>query len=141
MRFLDTNVLVRYLTGDDPEKAKASLALLLRVERGEEAVMTSDIVIAETVYVLQSRTYRLPRDRIRQLVEPIIGLRGLRLPRKSLYTRAFDVYCQRNISFADAYNAAYMESRGLQEVYSYDTDFDHIEGITRIEPQAESAVS
>ena len=134
MRFLDTNVLIRYLTGDDPEKAKASFALLLRVERGEEVVVTSDIVMAETVYVLQSRTYGIPRERIRELVEPLINLRGLRLPRKGLYARAFAVYCQQRISFADAFNAAYMESRGLSEVYSYDTDFDAIDGIVRVEP-------
>ena len=135
MRFLDTNVLVRYLTADDPEKAKASFGLLLRVERGEEAVMTSDIVIAETVYVLQSRTYGMSRERIRDLVEAIIELRGLRLPRKSLYARAFDLYCGSRISFADAYNVAYMERNGLHEIYSYDTDFDRVEGIGRVEPE------
>ena len=138
MRFLDTNVLVRYLTGDDPEKAKASFALLLRVERGEEAVMTSDIVIAETVYVLQSRTYGMPRERIRDLMEPIIESRGLRLPRKSLYARAFDLYCNNRISFADAYNAAFMQAHNITEVYSYDTDFDRVDGIRRVEPEAQT---
>ena len=135
MRFLDTNILLRHLTGDDPGKAQACLALLLRVERGEEAVATSDLVIAETVFLLQSpRQYGLSRDRIRQLIEPIIALRGLRLPRKALYARAFDLYCQRNISFTDAFNAAYMEARGLTEMYSYDTDFDRVEGIQWVEP-------
>jgi predicted nucleic acid-binding protein len=134
-RFLDTNILLRYLTRDDENKAQACLALLLRVEQSKEVVVTSDFVIFETVFVLQSpRQYGLPRERIRQLLEPIIALRGLRLPRKSLYARAFDLYCQRNISFADAFNAAYMESRGLTEVYSYDTDFDRVDGITRVEP-------
>ena len=51
-----------------------------------------------------------------------------------VYRRVFDLYCEQGISFADAYNAAYMEARGLNEVYSYDTDFDRIEGIARLEP-------
>lgn len=136
-RFLDTNILLRYLTRDDEEKAQACLALLLRVERGEETVVTSDLVIAETVFTLQSpRQYSLSQDRIRELVEPVIALRGLRLPHKALYTRAFDLYCQTGISFTDAFNAAYMEPRGLTEVYSYDTDFDRVEGIRRVEPEA-----
>ena len=134
MRFLDTNILVRYLTGDDPQKAQASYELLVRVERGEEPVVTTDLVIAETVFVLQSKSYSLSRDRIRELVEPVIELRGLRLPQKSLYYRVFDLYCQKRISFADAYNAAYMASQGLTEIYSYDTDFDRVEGIRRVEP-------
>jgi len=141
VRFLDTNVLIRYLTGDDPEKAKASFATLLRVERGEEAVMTTDIVIVEAVYVLQSRIYGVSRERIRDLMEPIIESRGLRLLRKGLYKRAFDLYCEQRLGFADAYNVAFMESRGLDEVYSYDSDFDRVEGIRRVEPELESLAS
>lgn len=118
-RFLDTNILLRYLTRDDEQKANASFALLLRVERGEETVVTSDLVIFETVFTLQSRrSYGLSRQLIREKLEPIIALRGLRLPRKVLYARAFDLYTSSDISFADAFNAAYMESqryhRGLQ---------------------------
>jgi len=38
------------------------------------------------------------------------------------------------MSFADAYNARYMEKKGIGEIYSYDRDFDRLERITRIEP-------
>ncbi len=134
-RFVDTNILLRYLTRDDEQKAEACFALLLRSEQGEEELVTSDLVIFKTVFMLQSRRhYDLPRERIRELVEPVIGLRGLRLPRKAVYVRAFDLYCEQNIDFADAYNAAYMEALGLSEIYSYDTDFDRLQGISRIEP-------
>ena len=136
VRFLDTNILLRYLTRDDEQKADASFNLLLRVERGEESVVTTDLVIAEAVFTLQSpRSYSLPRKIIRERLEPVIALRGLRLPRKSLYARVFDLYCDSRVSFADAYNAAYMEGRSITEVYSYDTDFDRIAGISRVEPE------
>ncbi|MDP6550430.1 MAG: type II toxin-antitoxin system VapC family toxin [Dehalococcoidia bacterium] len=136
IRFLDTNILLQHLAREDEQKAIGCRELLLRLERGEEVVVATDIVIFEAVYILQSRRhYGLSRSRIRQLLEPIIALRGLRLPRKALYARAFDLYDNTSISFADAYNAAYMESRGLTEVYSYDTDFDRVEGITRVEPE------
>ena len=64
-RFLDTNILLRYLTRDDPVKAEPALAVLVRVERGEEKVITSPLVIFETVFTLQGRNYRVPRDRIK----------------------------------------------------------------------------
>ena len=135
-RFVDTNVLLQHLVREDEGKAIGCRELLLRLERGEEVAVATDIVIFEAVYVLQSaRHYGLSRSRIRQLIEPMIALRGLRLPRKSLYSRVFDVYCNSSVSFADAYNAAYMESRGINEVYSYDTDFDRIPGVTRVEPE------
>ena len=135
-RFLDTNILLQHLAREDERKAIGCRELLLRLERGEEVAVATDIVIFETVYILQSaRHYALSRSRIRQLLEPIIALRGLRLPRKGLYARAFDLYDNSDISFADAYNAAYMESRGITEIYSYDTDFDRVEGISRVEPE------
>ena len=33
-----------------------------------------------------------------------------------------------------AYNAATMERRGLAQIYSYDADFDKLEGMARQEP-------
>ncbi|PKB84231.1 MAG: hypothetical protein BZY88_00435 [SAR202 cluster bacterium Io17-Chloro-G9] len=134
-RFLDTNILLQHLAREEEQKAIRCRELLLRLERGEEVAVANDIVIFEAVYILQStRHYGLSRIRIRELLEPIIALRGLRLPRKSLYTRAFQLYCASSVSFADAFNAAYMENQGITEVYSYDSDFDHIEGISRVEP-------
>ena len=134
LRFLDTNVLLRYFTRDDEEKAQRALALLTRVERGEEKVATSPLVIFETVFTLQHR-YQVPRKRIRELVGDIISLRGLQLPNKSLYYRALDLYADSKVSFADAYNLAYMKSREVSEVYSWDTDFDKLQGIARFEPE------
>ncbi|MBI2909081.1 MAG: PIN domain-containing protein [Chloroflexi bacterium] len=133
MRFLDTNVLLRYLTADDMEKAGRAMALLSKVERSEEKVAVSPMVIFETVFTLQKR-YGVPRERIRASLGDIISLRGLDLPNKYLYGRALELYGSKNISFADAFNAAYMESREIFEIYSWDTDFDGLEGLTRLEP-------
>jgi predicted nucleic acid-binding protein len=43
----------------------------------------------------------------------------------------------KNISFADAYNAAYMLTEEVASIYSWDIDFDKIEGIHRLEPEEE----
>jgi predicted nucleic acid-binding protein len=134
LRFLDTNILLRYFTRDDEVKAQKALALLQRIERGDERVETSLPVIFETVYTLQ-RYYRIPRPQIKELLLPILGMRGLRLPSKNLCIAALDLFVVHNISFADAFNATYMKARGTTQVYSWDADFDSIEGITRLEPE------
>jgi predicted nucleic acid-binding protein len=135
VRFLDTNILLRYLTRDDEAKAQKALALLQRVESGEERVETSLIVIFEVVFTLE-RFYKVPRERIHSLITPIIALRGLRLAGRSLIERSLDRYVQvgRHVSFADIYNAQYAQSHGIEEIYSWDRDFDRIEGISRVEP-------
>jgi uncharacterized protein len=134
-RFLDTNILLRYLTRDDEAKARAALRLLLRVERGEERVHTSPMVVFETVFTLQS-FYRQPRARIRERLRPILAMRSLALPNKRLYLAALDLYVERPyLSFADAFNVVYMRARGITEIYSWDTDFDRVGGVTRVEPE------
>lgn len=132
-RFLDTNILMRYFTKDDPVKAQAVLALLQRMERGEERVITSVMVVFETVFLLERR-YKVPKRQVRQLVEDVLSLRGLQLEGKALCLRALAQYEASNISFADAYTAAYMQAHGVNEVYSWDTDFDKLPGLTRVEP-------
>jgi len=133
MRFLDTNLLIRYFTRDDEEKAQRVLKLLKRVERGEERVITSPLVLFEIVFTLQS-FYGVPREKIKELLSPIIELRGLKLSNKEIYQLALDIYTEKNISFADAFNAAFALKRGIKEIYSYDEDFDKIEGIRRVVP-------
>ena len=78
MQFVDANVFLRFLTRDDPVKAERVKDLLERAERGEVALLTSESVIAELVFVLSSpRLYNLGRDRIRALLTPILSLKGL----------------------------------------------------------------
>lgn len=134
MRFLDTNILLRYLTNDDKQKARRALELLTRVERGEERVATSPMVIFEAVFTLQKH-YRVAREHIRAALGDIISLRGLDLPNKRLYIQALDLYAAENVSFADAFNAAFIRSRGMSEIYSWDADFDRFEDLARLEPK------
>lgn len=132
-RLLDTNILLHYLTRDDPDRAAAALALLTRVERGQERVATSPLVIFETIFTLQKR-YHFPKNEIRQAMTDLISMRGLQLPNKAQWIDALDLFVSQNIPFVDAYNAVYMRSRGLNEIYSWDGDFDKIAGIRRVEP-------
>lgn len=132
-RFLDTNILLRYFTGSDGEKAQAAKALLERIERGEEKVVTSLLVVFEVVFTLQ-RTYKVTKAQIRELVGDVLALRSVQLTGKRLCLEALDLYVAKNISFADAYNALYLQAQGLAEIYSWDTDFDHLPTVKRLEP-------
>jgi predicted nucleic acid-binding protein len=132
-RFLDTNILLRYLTRDDEAKAEAAFDLLMRTEDGTEALVTSPMVIFETVFTL-AKSYGVDRATIRRLMEPIISMRGLQLANKQQYLKALEFYESKGISFADAWNASFMLARRIPEIYSWDGDFDHIQGISRVEP-------
>ena len=133
--FLDANIILRYLLRDDEIKAQHCLQLLEKAEKKEISLRATDLVIAELVWVLESPvTYALPRERIRELLLPVILLPGLKLPGKKLYWQIFDLYSDLGVDFIDAYNAVHMEKQRLTRIYSYDSDFDRIAGIIRVEP-------
>ena len=137
MKFLDTNVILRYLTKDDEAKAEACYRLFRRMRHGEEEVLTCEAIVSEVVYVLSSRRapYRLSHEEIRGRLMPILTLRGLKLPQKSVYIRALDIYAlSTRLDFEDALAAAHMERQGITEILSYDKDFDLVAGIQRVEP-------
>ena len=137
MIFLDTNVILRYLTRDDEAKAEACYRLFKRVQLGELELITCEAVIAEVVYVLSSHRapYRLSNEDIKARLVPILTLRGLRLPQKRVYLEALDLYATSPfLDFEDALAAAHMRRQGVTEIMSYDRDFDRVSGLQRIEP-------
>ncbi len=132
-RFVDTNLFLRYFTKDDEEKAERVLALLQKVEGGEERLITSPLVIFEMIFTLE-KFYKVPRDEIRELILPILALKELEIPHKPVYQQALDFYLKYPVSFSDAFNAAFMSAKNIKEIYSYDEDFDKIKELKRIVP-------
>ncbi len=133
--FLDTNIILRHLLNDDPQKGAACLALFKAIEQGHITVWTTDLVIAEVVFVLSNkRTYALGREAIRDILLPLINLPHIKLPNKRRYQRIFALYTGLPIDFIDAYHAAHIEQRDPPALYSYDTDFDRVAGLQRREP-------
>ncbi len=140
MTFADTNIFLRYLikpvTAIDEARAGACRALFERVSTGAEEITTSEAVLAEIVYVLGSqRQYGLaPADIVARL-KPIVALPGLKIAQKRLYLRTLDIYASHSsLDFEDAISAAIIERMQPAKLYSYDSDFDRIPGVTRVEP-------
>lgn len=138
MRLLDANLIVRALTNDVPDMADAALALLQRIEAGEEGVEILEATVAEVVYVLGSRlNYARSRDWIVDRLVPVLSMPELRMEHKGRCTRALQLFVALpGISFADALIAAATLEQEPHEVYSFDRGLDRVPGLTRIEPVA-----
>ncbi|MBI2906997.1 MAG: PIN domain-containing protein [Chloroflexi bacterium] len=131
--FLDTNVLLRHLLGDNPEWSPRASAYLGRIERGELRVRITDSVVFAVVFKLERRYHR-PKADIRDAVLPLIEMPGIILPGKQHLRKVFDLYVDKNVSFADAYHVVLMERLGIGEVVSFDAHFDRIPSLRRVEP-------
>jgi predicted nucleic acid-binding protein len=130
--FLDTNVLLRHILQDHSDFSPKATAFIVRVERGALQVRTSDVVIFETVFTLQ-RSYKQARQGIADVLLPIIELPGIILPGKRRYRSIFRLYCTASLGFADCYHLVMMRRLRLNEILSFDTDFDGIPWLTRRE--------
>jgi uncharacterized protein len=119
--FVDTNVFLRFLTNDVPEKAAAVEDLLRRAGRGEVELVTSPMVVAELVWVLES-FYRLSRSAVQERALAVVQLDGLTLPETDLLTDALFVYETERVDFIDAYNACWMKQRGLRRAVTFDAN-------------------
>jgi len=60
---VDTNIFLRFLTNDDPIKAKKAEALFKAAVNGKQRLRTSLLVIAEIAWTLES-FYELPKEDI-----------------------------------------------------------------------------
>jgi predicted nucleic acid-binding protein len=132
-QFLDTNILLRHLLQDVPDQSARATNLIRRIEAGEIQVHISDIVVFEVMFTL-TRSYRQPKAAVRDAVLALLDLPGIILPGKRRFHRVFDLYVDLNISFADAYHVVLMEQQKLDEVITFDRDFDRVQGIARVEP-------
>jgi predicted nucleic acid-binding protein len=127
--FIDTNILIRHLTGDPPEMAARATAYL----RAETELLLTDLVAAETVYVLES-FYETPRDQVAQAVRSLIAFDSIVCVDPALLLRAVEVYETERIDFAEAYLVACAESTAITKIASFDRSLDRVGTIERVEP-------
>jgi predicted nucleic acid-binding protein len=133
-QFLDTNIFLRHLLGDDPAQSERATAYFQAIEQGLSKARISDIVVFEVVFTLE-RGYRRSKTEIQSAVLPLLELPGIVLPGKRKFREVFRLYAEQNIPFADAYHVVMMRKLDLSEIVSFDRDFDRVPDIKRVEPQ------
>jgi predicted nucleic-acid-binding protein len=117
--FVDTNLFIRYLTNDDPVKADRVERLLEQAAEGSISLVTTEMVVAEIVWVLES-SYNLKNTDIAPLIRGILATPGLEVINGQLVGKALEFYETQGIDFVDGYIAAVMEKQGINELYSFD---------------------
>ncbi len=129
--WLDTNILLRFLTGDPPDMAEKVVAMMQDAQDGKVTLRLSTLVIAETVWVLSS-FYKHDKNKIADTLISLLEANGIKADNKSLAVRALTQMSATNVDFTDAYLAETARAAG-EPVCSFDRDFDLL-GVTRISP-------
>jgi predicted nucleic acid-binding protein len=127
--FVDTNVIVRHLTGDPPAMAARATAFLA----SESTLYLADLIVAETVYVLES-FYEASRAQVAAAMRSLVSMPSTVTVDPALLLRAIEVYEVDRIDFAEAYLVACAERSGVGRVASFDRSIDRVATVERVEP-------
>jgi predicted nucleic acid-binding protein len=128
--FVDTNVLVRHLTGDPPPQAARATRYLRRTAD----LLLADLILAEVTYVLES-FYETPRAQVAETLRAVLAFPAIRVVDVELLQRSVEIYDVHGLDFADAYLVASAERSGIGVIASFDRTIDRVATVRRVEPR------
>jgi predicted nucleic acid-binding protein len=103
---LDANVIVRYLTGDDPGQSPAATELFRAASAGRLNLIVPTPILQETVYVLETYYAGTP-DTIAPKLLSLLSLNGVTCPDARWVLDGIHWYRSKQADFGDALLCAY----------------------------------
>ncbi|MDH3375768.1 MAG: type II toxin-antitoxin system VapC family toxin [Gammaproteobacteria bacterium] len=116
---LDTNVIVRLLTEDDPIQLKAAKRLLTAHEGEPGAFFVNDIVLVEVVWVLR-RLFGFEPAQALVAVESLLASDAYAFEDRALVVQAHAACSKRGYEFADTLVSLKNASRGCKHTATFD---------------------
>ena len=128
---VDTNVLVRFFTGEPPQQAAKTRELVAKADADELVLVVLPLIVAETIFTLES-FYEMDRKDVASGLLKFLKARGIKVVEQQTVFDALQRHHDFNVSIADTYLAAVAAGLG-HKVASFDKDFDKFKDITRYE--------
>jgi predicted nucleic-acid-binding protein len=124
---LDTNVLVRYFTQDDPVQSPKAVEIVERWLTPEEPGFISVVALAETVWVL-ARGYGLDRSALASIVERLLRADTLVIENEPEVHAAMTALQDETGEFADALIGALCARAGCSRILTFDRGASRLPG-------------
>jgi len=126
MRAIDTNVLVRLVTRDEPTQVEAAEAFV------SKGVWVSHVVLAETTWVL-AEAYALSHAQIANVVEMLLAHQQLTLQEEEIVRAALDHYQKTpSLGFSDCLVLEIARKAGHLPFGTFDKRLSKLEGAERL---------
>jgi len=137
VRFIDTNVFIyaflkpkRELKKHEIMLKKAAKEIINRVNKGE-VVVTSIVHISEIANILEDL---IPLNKALEIEEAILSKENIKIAtvNEKDYISSIEIAKTYEIGLNDALAYLIMKKHKINEIYSFDTDFDKLPNIKRI---------
>ncbi len=124
---LDTNVLVRYLTHDDPTQTAAAMRVMNSLSSDSPGFL-SLIVVAELVWVL-AISYRFRKKEIEQVLETLLRSKELLIEQAEIVAQALRVFSVGSADFVDCLIERCAHAAECQHTVTFDQKAATITGM------------
>jgi predicted nucleic acid-binding protein len=124
---VDTNILLRFFTGEPPALADRARVLVEQADLGKLQLGIASLIVAEIVYTLES-FYSMGKADVCEKLGLFLRSRGIAPDEPEIILDALERYRAQPVHFADAYLAAFAAAN-KQRVYSFDKDFRQVKDV------------
>jgi len=146
MRFLDANVFIyayykpkKQLTQKEKQMKEHAKKIISGVSQGKEEVVMTVVHVSEIVNILK---HGMPLDQLITIVRGLFMLDNVKIMgvTREAYFAATELGDDLKLEANDALTVDVMRLSNIKEIYSFDEDFDQIEGITRLPTHFEAGL-
>jgi predicted nucleic acid-binding protein len=138
LKFLDANVFIyayykpkKQLTEKEKRMKEQAKKIISNVSEGKEDVMMTVVHVSEVVNILK---HGLSQDQLTIIIRGLFMLDNVRIVdvSRDAYFAATELGEDLKLEANDALAVDMMRQNGINEIYSFDEHFDHMEGITKL---------
>ncbi|TXH70730.1 MAG: PIN domain-containing protein [Thiothrix sp.] len=121
---LDTNILVRYITQDEPAQTELVNRFMEEQLTEQEPAVISHIVLCEVAWVL-SRAYHYSRQQVGEVIHSILTCREFSVESADLAILAWQDYLQGHADFSDYLLSRVHQCLGASYTLTFDRKAAH----------------
>jgi predicted nucleic-acid-binding protein len=121
MKAIDTNILIRFLTGDDPAQAKMVYALFKKAESEKTELFVPLLVVLETIWLLES-VYAVSRAEILDAISDLLLMPVLKFDQHAMLQQMIRYAYGNTLNLSDILIAHAAKTSGCEKVITFDKD-------------------
>jgi predicted nucleic-acid-binding protein len=121
MKGIDTNILIRFLIGDDEQQAKKVYNIFKKVESEKNELFVPLLVILELIWVLES-VYEIPRTEILDSIRDLILMPILKFEHQSALQQFTHTAQGNRHDLSDLLIAYSAKAQGCESVVTFDKE-------------------
>lgn len=124
--WVDTNVIIRIITGDPKAMAQEAEEMIQKVEKGKLVLRLSALVVAECCWLLESYYEARPQD-ISDALLKFTNAIGVETEEKSVVQQALLDFSAKKVDFVDAYIAAHAKANPPEDLVTWDKHYKQLD--------------